>query len=690
MPKRKHGDRGHKGPDKDQDQVVVIPEARPIDGTGSVEANPDWGATGQELVRLAEAGFADGIGEMVDDRPNPREISNAVSQQTGEDPSSFGLSDMFWAWGQFIDHDLDLTDATAGETANIEVPAGDPQFDPDGSGDAVIPFTRIDYVEGTGEGTPREYENEITAFLDASMVYGSDAETAALRGDGGTLLLDEQGLLPRDEDGGVLAGDVRAGENVALTSLQTLFAREHNRIVEELAKTDPSLSDDQLYEAARARVAAEIQAITFNEFLPLLVGEDAIAAYDGYDPSVNPGISVEFSTAAFRFGHSLLSGEIERINEDGSTIAAGDLALRDAFFSPDEIAENGGIDPILRGLAEGTASELDTQIIEDVRSFLFGAPGSGGLDLASLNIQRGRDLGVASYNDLREAMGLERAENFTDITQDADLAAELEALYGDVDQVDAWIGGLAEPPHGDGVVGELFSAVIVDQFMRTRDGDPYWSEASSLPQAEIDELWSTTLADVIERNTDVDAIQDNVFQSYDRIAGTDDADGITGGESRDLLLGLSGDDTLDGLGGDDQLEGGAGNDVLIAGAGNDVVKGGAGRDVVSGGLGDDLIEGGKGKDVLVLDGLKQDYVFDFSDRSFSVEGGDGSVDMVSGVELVYFSGDAATFQLKNGQLVATSDKMVSKLLDGTVFDPDGTSLADNSAVGTTEDNGFLV
>lgn len=151
------------------------------------------------------------------------------------------------------------------------------------------------------------------------------------------------GLLPRDENGGVLAGDVRAGENVALTSLHTLFAREHNRIVEELARIDPDLGDDELYDAARQRVETEVQAITYNEFLPLLLGENAIGAYQGYDPSVDPGISVEFSTAAFRFGHSLLSAEIERIDEDGSTIAAGNLALRDAFFSPDEIAENGGI-----------------------------------------------------------------------------------------------------------------------------------------------------------------------------------------------------------------------------------------------------------------------------------------------------------------------------------------------------------
>ena len=665
MPKANGTRKSHDRSKKQDDKDVVISDIRPIDGAGTNEANPDWGATEQYLLRMAPAGFADDIGEMVEDRPNPREISNAVAQQEADEPSSAGLSDMFWAWGQFIDHDLDLTDAAGGAFTPIPVPAGDPQFDPDGTGEAFIPFTRIGYVDGTGEDSPREYVNEITSFLDASMIYGSDAATAtALRGEGGTLLLDEQGLLPRDENGGVLAGDVRAGENVALTSLHTLFAREHNRIVEELARIDPDLSDDELYDAARQRVEAEVQAITYNEFLPLLLGENAIGAYEGYDPSVNPGISVEFSTAAFRFGHSLLSAEIERINEDGSTIAAGDLGLRDAFFSPDEITDNGGIAPILRGISEGTAQELDTQVVEDVRSFLFGDPGQGGLDLAALNIQRGRDLGVASYNDLREALSLARAESFSDVTSDVALAAELETLYGDVDSVDAWVGGLAEDPHGDGIVGQTFSTVILDQFLRIRDGDPYWSENSALPQKELDALWSTTLADVIERNSDVDAIQDNVMLAYDRIAGGDDADALTGGDGRELLLGLAGDDDLQGGAGDDQLEGGDGRDRLAGGEGDDVLNGNDGNDTFADSAGNNLIDGGRGKDVLELAGSLDDYTIDFAKKSMLVGNADGGVSEVNDVEYVHFVESGDVFAVKDGALVpADDDPMVADLID---------------------------
>lgn len=573
---------------------------RPIDGIGSNEESTDWGASGQQFLRLTDANYDDGIGDPASGLPNARAISNAVARQDGEDPSSFGLSDLFWVWGQFIDHDITLTGSSQSEFAPITVPTGDAQFDPLATGEAFIPFSRTDPISGTGETSTREYANGITAFIDASMIYGSDDETAAsLRVDGGKLLLGDDNLLVATEDGGVFAGDVRAAENVALTSMQTLFAREHNTWVDRISNRNPDLTDDQLYGAARVMVEAEIQAITFNEFLPLLLGGDVITNYEGYDTSVNPGISLEFATAAFRFGHSLLSPTIQRLDENGNTIEAGDLSLSDAFFSPDQIPENGGIDPILRGLADGTAQELDTQVVEDVRSFLFGAPGSGGLDLAALNIERGRDLGVASYNDLREALGLARADSFADITSDTALAAQLESVYGEVDLVEAWIGGLAEDPHGNGVVGELFSVIILDQFLRLRDGDPFWSQGLDMPDRMTNDLWSTTLADVIERNTDIVSIQDNALLAYNRIGGSDVADTLTGGENRDLILGLAGDDILAGGEGDDQLEGGGGNDRLEGGAGNDILYGGSGSDLFlfTGGFGVDIISDfGRGPD----------------------------------------------------------------------------------------------
>ncbi len=589
-------------------------QVRPIDGSGSNASESDWGAAGQTLLRLGPAAYDDGLGAMVTDRPEPRTISNEVVQQDEEMPSSFGVSNFLWAWGQFIDHDLDLTEAGETEFAPIVVPVGDPWFDPDGTGGAFVPFTRVDPLDGSGITSPRAYENQITSFLDASMVYGSDAETAAaLRDGGGRLLIGDDGMLPLADESNLLAGDVRAAENVALSSLHTLFVREHNRWVEILEEEHPGWSDDDLYHAARQRVEAEIQAITFNDFLPVLVGEQAIAAYQGYDETVNPGISVEFSTAAYRFGHSLLSATIEQQNEDGSTVAEGDLALRDAFFNPAALAET-GIDPILRGLASSKAQELDPQVVEDVRSFLFGQPGAGGLDLAAINIQRGRDLGVPSYNDLREALGLERAEDFSDITSNAERAQALASVYGEVDLVDAWVGGLAEDPAG-GLLGETFALIVIDQFERLRDGDPYWSEAGGLGQKELEALWETGLADIIEANSGVGTIQDNIFFAYERMSGDAEANEMVGDAGSLLMLGFEGNDILMGMRGDDQIDGGANRDRLKGGAGDDVLDGGAGIDRLIGGRGDDLLEGGLGKDLFVFS-LKSDHdrVVDFEER----------------------------------------------------------------------------
>lgn len=565
--------------DPDDLTPPVSAEPRPADGLGTNALNPEWGATGQELIRLGEANYTDGIGAVDPDAPNAREVSNAIAQQTAETPSSEGISNLFWAWGQFIDHDLSLTPSGHTEFSPVIAPMDDPVFDPG----TMIPFTRVDPVEGSGETGPRAFANEITAFMDGSMIYGSDAETAAALRDGANLrVAEDDNLILTDH--GMLAGDVRAAENVALTSMHTIFTREHNRLVEEFRETRPDLDEDGLFDHARAHVEAKLQAITYNEWLPILTGEGALEAYAGYDETVNPGISVEFSTAAFRFGHSLLPTGLDRTEEDGSEISAGALSLQAAFFNPTAILTGGGVDPILRGLAGSDAQELDTQIVEDVRSFLVGETGETGLDLAALNIARGRDLGVGSYNDLRETLGLDRVEGFDEITSDADLAATLEQIYGDVDAVDAWIGGLAEDAVPGGLVGETFALVIIDQFERLRDGDPYWSgTGTQLSEAEIAALAETTLSDVILANSDIDHLQEDSFFTHTRIGGAEGEDALTGTDEADLLLGFDGADVLAGGQGDDELVGGAGDDVLTGGAGADrfVVGPGTGHDVIT-------------------------------------------------------------------------------------------------------------
>ncbi|MCA9175738.1 MAG: peroxidase family protein [Planctomycetales bacterium] len=505
---------------------------RSISGDGNNPEHPDWGAADTQLVRILPAAYGDGVSSPAGgDRPSAREISNAVVAQPGAISNDRLLTDFVWAWGQFIDHDLDLTDpASPAEPLDIAVPAGDSFFDPSGSGDQVIPLNRSIYdpATGTDSANPRQQVNEITSFIDASNVYGSDeVRAAALRlhvgglmrtGDGELLPQNTAGLpnAPNTDSSLFLAGDVRANENVMLTSLHTVFVREHNRLAAELAASDyagkdltePDI-DEELYQRARQLVGAEIQAITYHEFLPALLGYGNVPTYaqsGGYDASVNPGVANLFSAAAFRVGHTMLSPALHLQPDVGD---AESLPLREAFFNPAFVLEN-GVDAILRGAALQTMQEIDPYLVDDVRNFLFGPPGAGGFDLASLNIQRGRDHGLPSYNEARVSLGIGAAASFEQVSLNPEIVARLQSVYDSVDEVDLWVGAIAEDHLPGSSVGSLISAVLADQFYRTRAGDRFYYE-HALPAAWIEEINNTRLSDIIQRNTAVSGMQANVF-----------------------------------------------------------------------------------------------------------------------------------------------------------------------------------
>lgn len=171
-----------------------------------------------------------------------------------------------------------------------------------------------------------------------------------------------------------------------------------------------------------------MQVITYNEFLPALLGPNALPPYWHYDWNASPAIFNEFSTAVDRFGHSALSPTLLRLDAALNTIPEGNLPLRDAFFRPDRLVNEGGIEPILRGLASQACSGIDTELVDDVRDFLFGPPGAGGFDLASLNIQRGRNHGLPSYNQTRAALGLATNATFSEVSSDPGVQGRLASV----------------------------------------------------------------------------------------------------------------------------------------------------------------------------------------------------------------------------------------------------------------------
>lgn len=576
---------------------------RSFDGT---DTNPNGGAAETPLIRLVDPAYDDGANEprttgTSGPLANPREISNTVAAQSAATPNAAGASNWLWQWGQFIDHDLARSDGSGASPAEDFQPIPVPQdnaTDPFvASGITALPFTRVPAAPGTGTdaGNPRQQINEITSFLDGSVIYGSSAEVAdALRApdaiagpaaemgrlrtqdatfmtttglrtetllpfaDGGPVEMANPFGLPTDTLFG--AGEPRANEQIGLTATHTLFVREHNRVAAEIGGRldagDTVLADhlatalttadngidtvgDFVFRAAREVVTAEIQAITYNEFLPILIGDgftpDArvgdslgggfgLTPYTGFDDTVDPSISHEFANAAYRLGHTLLSDTLDRQNADGTS--PGAMSLASSFFNAGAIfdAASGigeGVDSLLLGLALGPAQALDNQLVDGVRNLLFPAA-TGGLDLASVNIARGRDVGLAPYNAVREALGLGAVDDYLTIagmqlgiTEDPELAALLELACGtgNVDDVDLWVGGLAEDAVNGGLLGETFNLIVSDAFRRLRDGDPYFYLGNLEFLGELG-FWpgsESTLSAIIARNTGITGLQGSVF-----------------------------------------------------------------------------------------------------------------------------------------------------------------------------------
>lgn len=491
--------------------IGVPTEYAEMDQLGNNLQHPERGATDALLLRLSPASYADGSGlPSGANRPSARAISNAVAAQTQSIPNTFSGADLFWLWGQFLDHDLDATQ-TGSDSFDVQVPTGDPFFDPDGQGNVTISLHRSVFETVAGV---RQHPNSITSYIDASNVYGSDeARTLALRKlDGsGELKTSEGDLLPFNLDGlpnagGTspelfVAGDERSNEHCYLTAMHTLWMREHNYWARFMKSREPWRTGDEAFYWARAIVAAEQQAITYGEFLPVLLGPDAFPKYAGYDAGVDATISQEFGVAAYRLGHSLLNNVLLRLDVSGNPIPQGPIELQNAFFNPTVLVES-GIAPLLLGVAGQPAQELDSMIVDAVRNFLFAPEGQVGLDLASLNIQRGRDHGVADYNTVRSSLGLAPAQSFADISSNKTVQARLADAYGSVADMDLWITGLAEDRVPGSILGETFHAIVTDQFRRLRDGDRFWYERALPPELVI-LARHTKLSTVIARNTEI-------------------------------------------------------------------------------------------------------------------------------------------------------------------------------------------
>jgi hypothetical protein len=507
------------------------PVYRSVSGYGNHLHHPAQGAAGSVFLRRAPVGYADGVSSPAGaDRPSARVVSNIVCRQETSTLNAQRLTDLTWMWGQFLNHDVNLVSAADPlETFGIPVPADDTAFPPG----SQIPLTRSAYDPSTGTGrrNPRQQLDSSNSYFDGSQVYGPDeGRAAALRAvqnlgpvavytnalktsagvDGPVLPLNTAGLFNQTVGpaaGFFLAGDERANTGYGLMSIHSLFVREHNRLAALIAAERPTADPEQVYQHARKWVGALIASITFQEFIPAILGANAIAPYAGYDPHVNPTMSAEFATFGFRFGHSMLSPDLLIVDNDGEvlqTVPHGQALLNIG------IVNQFGIGPVFKGFASQIMQEVDVSVIEAMRSIRL--PGAPPLDLVAVDIQRARDHGIPDYNRCREAYGLPERRTFAELTPDPAVQAKLSAAYGDIRLVDPLIGGLAEPHVPGTAFGPLFTAVITDQLTRTRAGDRLWFENDpALTPSEVAAIKSTKMSDVIKRNTQISNIQDDVF-----------------------------------------------------------------------------------------------------------------------------------------------------------------------------------
>jgi hypothetical protein len=508
-----------------------VPVHRSVSGWGNNLRHPGRGASGTALLRRTPVGYPDGVNAPSGGaRPSARVVSNRVCRQAGPVLNSRRLTDIAWLWGQFLNHDLNLIRAADPlEQFPIEVPADDTAFPPG----SVIPLTRsaYDVSTGTGRSNPRQQINAFSSYIDGSSVYGPDeGRVAALRTfqssgpvavfgsalragagpDGPSLPMNTAGLdnqIVGPSPAFFMAGDERANTGFGLMAIHTLFVREHNRLAAVIAAQRPAASPEEVYQLARKRVGATLQAITYEEFIPAVLGRGAVGPYTGYDPDADATMGAEFATFGFRFGHSMLSPRLLVVGDDDQVLES--VRHSDALLNIGVIQRHGA-GPVLKGFASQIMQEVDVSVIEDMRSIHF--PGSPPLDLVAFDLQRARDHGIPGYNRCRRAFGLEPLRTFAEITPDPVVRERLAETYACVDDIDPLVGGLAEPHTTGSAFGPLLRAVMIEQFTRMRAGDRFWYQNDpAFTPAEADAVQRTRLSDLIRRNTSIGNIQDDVF-----------------------------------------------------------------------------------------------------------------------------------------------------------------------------------
>ncbi|KAH7636454.1 hypothetical protein HUG17_10424 [Dermatophagoides farinae] len=533
---------------------------RTIDGSCNNLQRPLWGKSNTAFERLLPPQYNDGLNEprtrsvTGDLLPSARLVSHSSAPSRNIPDPKYTL--MLMQWGQFIDHDFTLASSTRAATGQglicchpesqrkvehhacfpIEVPDQDSFYRRFNQKCMNLVRNAPAPRSGCSLGH-REQMNTLTHVIDGSMVYGPTVERAKILRSfrGGRLKtssFQNKEFLPFDrgnhsDDCAIperdqsrfkcfLGGDARVNEQTGLTMIHALFVREHNRVAGELARLNPNWPDNTLYQEARRIVAAEIQHITYNEFLPIVLSPTVMKQFGllpktfdftyNYDPKINPNVLNEFAAAAYRF-HSLVQGTFRALDRNGQPTQV--IRLHEVFNNPLTLYNANAFEQFLNGFVTDAGQTWDHFFADSLTNHLFEERGSGfGMDLVALNIQRGRDHGLPGYNQYRRLCGLQPANSFNDLNRfmTAGAAETFSQMYQNVEDIDLFIGGVHEDPLPDALVGPTFACIVAEQFRRSKFGDRFWYENGKLPHSfskeQLMEIKKSSLASLICDNTD--------------------------------------------------------------------------------------------------------------------------------------------------------------------------------------------
>ncbi|XP_046572568.1 myeloperoxidase-like isoform X2 [Haliotis rubra] len=507
--------------------------------------------------------------------PSARTVSTTVHTPSTNADLHVNYTHMLMQWGQFLDHDITSTPTQQltqpGNPYQTSVACCSNSFPNGGISQAdlnarpqcfpiqvhqpdrnftfdCMNFVRSVQVENANcTSAPVEQLNQITAYIDASQVYGSSQEeqnTLRTFVDGllnvSSVVSTPRELLPEDtanpdscnqqvpSDFCFLAGDHRVNENPILQSMHTIFMREHNRIARRLKQLNCHWGDERTFQEARKVVGAIMQEITYDEYLPIILGPTTMNDYgltlgsgtayaNVYSTTTDASIRNAFAAAVFRMGHSMIRSFMSSFNVAYANV--GQDRLSDTFGNTNLIlsATNRHVGHYCRGLVEDCVQSVDSKLSQEVTDHLFPDADGNSLDLAALNIQRGRDHGLPPYTHWRRFCGVPDVTSIADLvsTHTAASVSQLATVYADVNDIDLFTGGLSEMPVAGGLVGPTFACLLGKQFEALKKGDRFWHEEDNdfvkFTPAQLEQIRKSSLSRVVCDNTNTNSIQSNAF-----------------------------------------------------------------------------------------------------------------------------------------------------------------------------------